>query len=432
MMSDDFADAWEDLERAREEKRERKRKLANGGGTPQQIAPPQQPPPPSPPGAQPSAAQPGSQPSGSSPNLLEDTLKVFREWLLLDSDVPVLAMLGTVAANMLPGDPVWLGLIAPPSSAKTEMLVTLMKLPNTELVGTVSPAGLLTSFPTTRAARRRNPTATGGLLRKIGKHGFLVLKDFGSILTMRPEVKAEIMGAFREIYDGKWTRVLGTEGGTILEWTGKIGLLFGCTRVIDSYYSVIANLGDRFLLCRLEPNDRQLLHAAKHVGLNTAHMRAQMTAAVTALFAAPLQPPRITEPEEWDQIDKLVQLCRRLRGAVERDYRDKRLENLYGAEGPARLGLTLERLLSGLDSLGVDRTIALDVVQTVALDSVPPNRRRIYEHLVSISPNWVDAETITKATRLPTSTARRALEELVAYDLVEKDKLNKADIWRSI
>jgi hypothetical protein len=40
------------------------------------------------------------------------------------------------------------------------------------------------------------------LLQKIGASGFLVLKDFGSILSMRPETKAELLAALREIYDG--------------------------------------------------------------------------------------------------------------------------------------------------------------------------------------------------------------------------------------
>src|SRR5262249_54276549 len=66
------------------------------------LPPASPPPPPQSPGPQPS----GAQPSGPQPatTLIEDTLKVFREWLLLDDDTPVLAMLGTVAANMLSGD----------------------------------------------------------------------------------------------------------------------------------------------------------------------------------------------------------------------------------------------------------------------------------------------------------------------------------------
>jgi hypothetical protein len=39
------------------------------------------------------------------------------------------AVLGTIAANLLPGDPVWLGLVAPPSSAKTKILNSISTLP---------------------------------------------------------------------------------------------------------------------------------------------------------------------------------------------------------------------------------------------------------------------------------------------------------------
>ena len=115
-------------------------------------------------------------------------------------------MLGTVAANKLPGDAIWLGIIAPPSSAKTEMLITLVNIPHTELVGTLSVAGLLSGTP----RRQHAAGAKGGLLQKIGTSGLLVLKDFGSILSMRPESKAELLAALRDLRrqmdPGHWRR----------------------------------------------------------------------------------------------------------------------------------------------------------------------------------------------------------------------------------
>jgi hypothetical protein len=395
--------------------------------TPQpQLGAPPPPAPPSPPPPQ----LPGAQPSGPQPavNAIENTLKIFREWLQLDNDVPVLAVLGTVAANMLPGDPVWLGLVAPPSSAKTEILVTLAKIPNTELVGTLTPAGLLSGTP----RRHHAPGARGGLLQKIGAFGFIVLKDFTSILSMRPDSKGEILGALREIYDGHWSRAVGADGGRILSWSGKIGLLFGCTKVIDNQHSFIQQLGERFLYCRLKPDPDQFLHASKHIGVKTAQMRKQLIEAVADLFAVPLQTPQELSDIERHKINKDIKLAVRLRGGVDRDYRTRELEDIQGAEGTGRLGLTLERLLAGLDSLGVARAAAFAVIRRVAYDSVPPNRLRVYRHLKKISPAWADTSTVANAIRLPTVTARRVLEDLVAYDLAEKGPTGqgKATLWR--
>jgi hypothetical protein len=388
------------------------------------IAPP--PPPPQAPSAQPAAPQPGPQPA-STP--IEDTLKIFREWLLLDSDVPVLAMLGAVAANKLPGDAIWLGIIAPPSSAKTEMLITLANLPHTEMVGTLSVAGLLSGTP----RRQQAAGARGGLLQKIGVFGFLVLKDFGSILSMRSELKAELLAALREIYDGKWTRVIGADGGRTLQWSGKIGLLFGCTRVYDSYYGVVSELGDRFLLCRMEPNKKQFLHAIKRAN-QAAKLRAQLVAAVANLFAAPLPAPRDISDKEIKWLNNILQIAVRLRGAVKRDYHTRELEDIYGAEGPARFGKALERVLAGLDCLGVKRSKARSVIRAIAFDSVPPNRLSIFRHLKSLKGKQADTTTIAKAVSLPTVTARRVLEELVIYGLAERlsQGQGKADLWRTV
>ena len=148
-----------------------------GSGT---GAPPPPPPPLSPgPGPAPSAA-PG--PIPNSP--LEETLQAFERWLTLPSRIPIYAMLGTTAANLLPGgEPTWLGLIAPPSSAKTELINALVGLPFVVSASTLTPAGLLSGTPKRQQARG----AKGGMLKQVSNPGLLCLKDFTSILTMRPD-----------------------------------------------------------------------------------------------------------------------------------------------------------------------------------------------------------------------------------------------------
>ncbi|MBR0730357.1 bifunctional DNA primase/polymerase [Bradyrhizobium japonicum] len=399
--------------------------FAPGGGAPPSPPPP---PPPSPPPPPPSSAGPAPSAARGSSSPIEDTLKVFREWLLLENDTPVLAVLGTVAANMLPGDAVWLGIIAPPSSAKTEMLVTLAKVPQTELVGTVSVAGLLSGVP----RRQQSAGAKGGLLQKIGSFGFLVLKDFGSILSMRAEPKAELLAALREVYDGAWTRVVGADGGRTLTWSGKIGLLFGCTRAYDSFYGVVSELGDRFLLCRLEPDVDQFLHAMRNAHRAT-QMRSRLVEAVADLFATPLPAPRDIGAREVLWLNTILLVAVRLRGAVKRDYRTRELEDIYGAEGPARFGKALERVLAGLDCLGVGRSKARRVVRSIAFDSVPPNRLSVYRHLKSLKGQPANTTAIAGAVKLPTVTTHRVLEELVAYGLAWRKSQGpgRADLWRA-
>jgi hypothetical protein len=341
-------------------------------------------------------------------------------------------VLGTVAANLLPGDPVWLGLVGPPSSAKTEILNSLSLLPKVVQVATLTCPGLLSGTPKKQAAKGTH----GGLLRQIGDYGLLVLKDFGSILSMRQEAKAEILAALREIYDGSWTRVLGTDGGRALTWKGKLGLVFACTAIIDTHYSVLSAMGDRFLLNRLAPAGRgQFPHALKHLGSATAQMRKELAEAVAQLFAGRRAVPRPISDEEIKRINRAIMLVVRLRGSVERDRRNRELEMVYGAEGTARIGLTLERLLAGLDTLGVDRKTALEVVEAVAMDSLPPYRRQAYEFLRERGfAAGSNTTTLAKVLALPSITTRRILEDLTSYGLIERQPQGqgKADLWCAI
>jgi hypothetical protein len=358
---------------------------------------------------------------------LADVVDQFTKWLHLPDLLPLYAVLGAIAANYLPGDPVWLGLVAPPSSAKTEILNATSRLPDFHPASTITPGSLLSGT----SKRERSAHAKGGLLKAIGSFGFLVLKDFTSILSMRPDAKAEILAALREIYDGSWVRNVGTDGGQTLSWSGKIGVLFGVTPAIDSHHSVIGAMGERFLLCRLPPAGAcQAEYALKHVGQATTTMRTALADAVAALFASPRRDPRPLSDVETKRLTNVASLAVRLRSTVERDRFSREIEAVQGAEGPARLVLALERLLAGLDSIGCDRARALDVVERVALDSVPPLRRRAYQ-VVREHAGMIETKAVADALRLPTNTIRRVLEELAVYDLVRREGhgQGQADLW---
>jgi hypothetical protein len=375
------------------------------------------------------SAPPDEQELQYPPRTIDEVLEVFERWLLLTDRTPIYAVLGAVAANLLPGDAIWLGLIGPPSSAKTEILASTALLPKVVQAATLTPAGLLSGTP----KKQHVKGAMGGMLRQIGEFGIIALKDFGSILSMRPDAKAETLAALREIYDGSWTRILGTDGGQMLSWRGKVGLIFCSTGVIDMHYSVIGAMGDRFLLSRLAPvEDGQFARALKHVGGRTKQMRKELAEAVAGLFAARRLEPRPITEEEIGRIDGIITLVVRLRGAVERDRSTREIEAVYGAEGTARIGLMLERLLAGLDTLGVEREKAMEIVEGIAMSSVPPIRRRAYEFLDAKDGQATTAE-VAEALGLPTVTVRRALEDLAAYDLVTRSPGGKGgtDKWHA-
>ena len=99
--------------------------------------------------------------------------------------------------------------------------------------------------------KQRHQKATGGLLRKIGDHGTLVIKDFTSILSADRNTRACVLAAIREVYDGRWERNVGTDGGQTLTWTGRIVIVAAVTTAWDAAHAVVATMGDRFALLRL-------------------------------------------------------------------------------------------------------------------------------------------------------------------------------------
>ena len=81
--------------------------------------------------------------------------------------------------------------------------------------------------------------ASGGLLRQVGERGVLVVKDVTSILSMNGDARAGVLAALREVYDGYWSRSVGTDGGAMLEWKGRLCVVGAVTTAWDTAHSVI-------------------------------------------------------------------------------------------------------------------------------------------------------------------------------------------------
>lgn len=364
-----------------------------------------------------------------TPYTLGEVVATFKKWLYMPDPSPLYINLAAVVANRMPGDPVWLLTVGVPGGGKTEILQSLTRLPNTYQAATLTEGALLSGTSKREAAAG----AKGGLLREIGDFGILLVKDFGSFLTLNKDTRGAILQALREIYDGAWTRHVGTDGGRALHWQGKIGLVGGATGAIDAHHSVMAILGERFVFYRL-PELEETKHASGalgHIG-QEQEMRAELARAVQNLFISleiPTTHPTMTQDEQqW--LILLARMTARCRAPVLRDTFSREVEQIPGAEAPTRLVLVFAKLLAGLRTIGLPNGEACRIILRLAKDSMPQLRRKILDDL---SAQNEGATTTDIATRLqtPTVTARRALEDLHCYGMVDRDAggEGKADKW---
>ena len=363
---------------------------------------------------------------------LAEVEETWRRYLAGDGEhdlVPLHVVLACYAANLhLDGDPVWLMLVAGSSGGKTEHATSLVRLPGVTLRSTITGEAALLSGT---SSKERAEHATGGLLREVGKRGLLVLKDFTTILSLHRETRAQVLAALREVYDGKWSRSVGTDGGQTLEWAGKLGLVACCTSVLDQAHGVIAMMGDRYVILRLSPSGRRdrgrraLAHAGRE-----ARMRAALADAVTGLFADGKAPAAAHELDEEisDRLVTLADLVTLARSPISRDFSGE-INLVLDPEQPTRLVKQLAGLYRGAGTIGLDRMRSWELVLRVGLDSIPQLRRRVLEYLAM--GNQVTTTRVAAAVAHPVKTTRRALEDLTAHGVLVRTGQGpgKPDLW---
>ena len=363
---------------------------------------------------------------------LDQVRDTFRKWLGNDYDIDTIdAVLATAAAERLAGDPLWLLVVSGPGNAKTETVQSLSGA-GAHITSTISSEGALLSAS---SRRERSKKATGGLLRKIGDRGVLVIKDVTSILSADRNIRGGVLAALRETYDGLWERNVGTDGGQTLTWTGRIAIVGAVTTAWDAAHAVMSVMGDRFVLIRSDSTTGRVAagnRAIRNTGAEKA-MRAELAAAVGGIISH-IDSDAVYELHD-DEIDRLIKtadIVTFTRTAVERDYKGDVI-NAHAPEMPTRFAKQLAQIVRGSLALGMTRDAAMRLTLRCGRDSVPPLRIDILLDLAS-NPGSRAPDVSRRVTK-PYRTVRRELEAMHMLGLLRCDEEQSAVdgnkmVWR--
>lgn len=371
----------------------------------------------------------------------------YREWLLLPQTDQLAVMFGTLFANRLPGDPVWMFLVAPPGGCKSELLMTLSKSPGIYPITTFTAHTLISGA-----------VGVGGtdpsLLPKLNGQ-VLVVKDFTTVLTMPETIRDEILGILRDAYDGEAGKVFGT--GVRRYYKSRFGVLAGVTPVIYQYSSKCTMLGERFLTYRLKMpgnlmgGEALITRALKNVTKEGGMRDALQVVARNALnrTISPDETPTIT-PLQKKRIIHLAQLVAMLRGSVAHERYTREVLTYPIQEVGTRVAKQLMKLAMGVSLAAFENEVterAFRVICAVARDTVPDRVEsivrvmflHIHEEASDLHCRRTDCSICRRKlccttaevagwTGLPPTTLQNLFEDMRMLNIIERAKGRSAEV----
>lgn len=330
-------------------------------------------------------------------------------------DIMALDVALTVAAAQFEPqmESIWLFVVGPSGSGKTSIIInSCCDLPNAHILGKITPHTFLSGFTGKKDA---------SLLQRIGS-GIFLFKDFTTILSLRQEARTEIASQIREIADGYFCSDTGSKDKD--EWRGKMSAIAAVTPIIEHYWALLRNMGDRFIQVRWPRLDgmKTADMARRQQGRETI-IAAEMRALTLSFFTGPPKiaiPPPDLSAAQARRLSALAEIVSHLRANVERASEGTReIKDMPQIEQTGRLGKALPALARFHAALHRKLSIDeadMDIAIRVAMDSIPYTRMKVME---AIPPaDVIGAVDVRRMLSITDSALKWTTDELVAVGAI--------------
>jgi len=350
-------------------------------------------------------------------------IEQLRGWLDLPDPAHVLLTLAAAVTRDLDGEPVWLPLVAVPSSGKTETVRLLDKRADGRL-NEVTAAGLL-------GWSKGKEAQPSGVLSRLADRGLVTFGDLSSLLaTSDGGGRDATFGLLRRAYDGHVTRDISPPGRPApgcnpqLSWSGRLTVVAAVTGAIDRYTVHADQLGPRWVYTRIAEPDtaakRRAAERARKGGLEELRDTARKTADELVRGAANRVPGDVPD-HVFDVISEAALVTCWGRAAVPRHgYGRREIDGLPIIESPPRVVRQLHTLARGLLALGLPEDYTAGLARRVALDSMPEDRRAVLAALAG--GEKLTTSALARQAGLDRKVARMRAEELEVIGVVRGDR----------
>ena len=365
---------------------------------------------------------------------VEEVYEIFKKFLFLKNTDGIQIMLATVMANYIEGDPIWMFLVAPPGSAKTEIVQALGGSDKVYAVSSLTPHALISGASFVGGG---DPSLIPKLNNKV-----LGIKDFTTIMELRENERDEIFGILRDSYDGHCNKIFGN--GIKRSYESKFGIIAGVTPVIYHLDAQNQSLGERFLKFSIETNlnhlseDEIITRAISNIN-REKNMRTDIAKVVADFIDwkySELESNKFipTIPQEIKlKIIALAKYGSRMRGTVSRDkYRTEMINSRPSSEIGSRLGKQIAKLSQALALVNGRREVNEEdyrLIRKCMLDTISQRMEDIVcfmNHACLEEDDVITTKAISQVTKYPQSTIARCLADMFMLEIVKRSgKVNK-------
>lgn len=366
---------------------------------------------------------------------LKDIEREYGKRFLMTPDMmdSLKIMLSVVVSNAIPGDPLWMFIVAPPGSGKTMLLNTLGGSDECVFRSSVTPHSLVSGF--------RADTDPSLIPQLDGK--VFVLKDYTEVLGMVYVAQEELYSILRGAYDGKVEKSYGN--GITRSYESHFSMLAGVTTKIHGNHQ--ATLGERFLKFQIykktaynaDDQIRAALSTVSKEARNEEELKllARDFISRTAAEARGFTDKKIEQmvpPWAIERLIALAQIIAMLRAEVERDVYKDTLKRKPQHEMGTRLAKQLKKLAMSLCVVyGVEKVTEeiYSLVERVAFDTSIGFHLDIVQALIEMK-GRAGRDELSKITRLPITNITRHLEDMMLLRVVSKSEAGHTSLGRGV